>query len=87
MTQWHIEITRAAVKSLAKLDKPIRRRIQAAIDQLSQEPRPPGVVAIKSMSGHFRLRVGDWRVIYRIIDHELVVVEVDAGHRRDIYDR
>ncbi|MPZ67255.1 MAG: type II toxin-antitoxin system RelE/ParE family toxin [Pseudonocardiaceae bacterium] len=85
--RWHIEITRDALKTLAKLDKPVRRRLQAAIDRLADQPRPAGVVALKDRPGLFRLRVGDWRVVYRIEDDRLVVIVVDLGRRREIYRR
>ncbi|MGH3318817.1 MAG: type II toxin-antitoxin system RelE family toxin [Streptosporangiaceae bacterium] len=84
MTRWRIEITRDAVKTLAKMDKPVRRRIQAAVDRLAYQPRPPGVVALKGDRGYLRLRVGDYRVVYRVEDDRLVVVVVDLGHRREI---
>lgn len=87
MSQRRLEITPAAVKALAKLDKPVRRRLQAAIDRLADEPRPAGVVAIKSQPGHLRLRVGDRRVVYKVDDDRVVVLVVDLGHRREIYER
>lgn len=87
MTRWHIEITRDALKTLAKLDKPVRRRLQAAIDRLAVQPRPAGVVPLQNRPGHLRLRVGDWRVVYRVEDDRLVVLVVDLGHRREIYQR
>ncbi len=85
MTRRRVEITRDALKTLAKLDKPVRRRLQAAIDRLAEEPRPAGVVALRARPGHLRLRVGEWRVVYRIEDDRLVVIVVDLGHRREIY--
>ncbi|MQA13348.1 MAG: type II toxin-antitoxin system RelE/ParE family toxin [Pseudonocardiaceae bacterium] len=63
----------------------LRRRLQAAIDRLAEEPRPAGVVALRSRPGHLRLRVGDWRVVYRVEDDTLVVIVVDLGHRRETY--
>lgn len=87
MSGWHIEITRDALKTLGKIDKPMRRRLQTAIDNLADNPRPTGVVALKSEPGYLRLRVGDYRVIYRVEDEHLVVVVVDLGHRREIHDR
>lgn len=87
MSRWHLEITRDALKALGKLDKPVRRRLQAAIDRLVDDPRPAGVVALKSEPGYLRLRVGDYRVVYRVDDERLVIVVVDLGHRREIYDR
>jgi mRNA interferase RelE/StbE len=84
---YQIEITRDALKTLAKLDKPIRRRLQAAIDRLGDDPRPSGVIALKGLPDYLRIRVGDYRVIYRIEDGRLVVVVVAIGHRREIYER
>jgi mRNA interferase RelE/StbE len=84
---YQIEITRDALKTLAKLDKPIRRRLQTAIDRLTEDPRPSGVTALKGLSDYLRIRVGDYRVIYRVEDGRLVVVVVAVGHRREIYER
>lgn len=85
MSGYRIEIARDALRTLSKLDKPARRRIEAAIDRLADDPRPAGVLAVKSMPGHLRLRVGDYRVIYEVADHRLVVLIVELGHRREIY--
>lgn len=84
---YRIEFTRDAAKSLARIDKPERRRVQAAIDQLGENPRPAGVIPVKSMPGHLRYRVGDYRIIYQVQDRKLVVLVVEIGHRRDVYDR
>ena len=85
MTRYRIEITREALRTLAKLDKPVRRRVQAAIDGLSEQPRPPGVLALQGFQRAYRLRVGDYRVIYTVDDGRLTVLVVDLGHRREIY--
>ena len=85
--RYSIEITRDALKALGKLDKPIRRRLQSAIDELQHEPRPAGMIALKGQTGVYRIRVGDYRVLYTIRDSELVVLIVDLGHRREIYDQ
>ena len=68
MTRYRIEITREALRTLTKLDKPVRRRVQAAIDGLSEQPRPPGVLALQGLRRAYRLRVGDYRVIYTVDD-------------------
>ncbi len=75
------------MKTLAKIDKPPRRRLQAAIDKLADEPRSAGVVALKSDAGSLRMRVGDYRVIYRVEDDHLLVLVVALGRRREIYER
>ncbi|WP_027943302.1 type II toxin-antitoxin system RelE family toxin [Amycolatopsis taiwanensis] len=83
--RYSIEITREAMRALAKLDKPVRRRLQTAIYGLQNEPRPIGVKALKGLNGAYRMRVGDYRIIYTIDDGRLVVVVVDLGRRREVY--
>ncbi|MBA8823170.1 mRNA interferase RelE/StbE [Saccharopolyspora lacisalsi] len=61
--------------------------MSAAIDQLAGNPRPAGVAAVKSPPGCLRLRVGDYRVLYEVQDHHLVVLVIDLGRRREIHDR
>ncbi len=85
MSRYRIEVTRDALRALAKLDKPVRRRVQVAIDGLGENPRPSGVIALQGLRGAYRLRVGNYRVIYTIDDNRLVVLVVDLGHRREIY--
>ena len=71
--------------ALAKLDKPVRRHVQAAIDALGAQPRPPGAIALQGLPGAYRIRVGDYRVIYTVDGGRLVVLVIDLGHRREIY--
>jgi mRNA interferase RelE/StbE len=85
MSPYRVQILPGAQRVLLKLDKPVRRRIQAAIDGLSRDPRPHGASALKGQGGTYRLRVGDYRVLYDIHDGELIVLVVDPGHRREIY--
>jgi mRNA interferase RelE/StbE len=85
MRRYRIEITRDALRALAKLDKPARRRVQVAIDGLGENPRPSGVIAMQGLRGAYRLRVGNYRMIYTVEDNRLVVLVVDLGHRREIY--
>lgn len=82
---YRIELTRDAVCALAKLDKPVRRRIQGAIDKLADDPRPAGMIPLRGAPGAFRFRVGDYRVIYVLHDDRLLIVVIDLGHRRDVY--
>jgi mRNA interferase RelE/StbE len=85
MGRYRIEVTRDAMRALAKLDKPVRRRVQVAIDRLGENPRPSGVIALQGLPDAYRLRVGNYRVIYTVDDCRLVVLVVDLGHRREIY--
>jgi mRNA interferase RelE/StbE len=84
---YRIDIQEGASKALRKLDKPVRERMAAAIDALASNPRPPGIKAVIGQPGAFRIRVGDWRVLYEIEDDQLVVLIVEIAHRSTVYDR
>ena len=76
----------AALRALRKLDPPVARRVQAAIALLAEDPRPPASRPLRGRPA-WRVRVGDYRVIYTIEEDVLLVVVVTLGHRRDVYDR
>ena len=84
MSAYRVDILPAAVRSIRKLPPEAKRRIQAAIELLADEPHPP---AAKKLTGRpeWRVRTGDYRILYRIQDEVLLVVVVNAGHRREIY--
>lgn len=83
---YRVEIDRSALRALAKLDKPVRRRIQAAIDQLAEQPRPAGCVKLSGRNNQWRIRAArDWRIVYEIHDNQLLVLVIDVGHRSSIY--
>ena len=84
MTEYSIELRSAAVRALRNLDPPFRKRVQGAIVLLGHDPRPPGARKLQGRDG-FRVRVGDYRIIYKVHDDVLVVLVVALGHRRDIY--
>lgn len=79
-----VELTTRAEKALRKLDKPIRRRVLAALDQLATTPRPPGCIKLTGAQA-WRIRVGDWRIIYEVHDDRLVVLILDVAHRSVVY--
>jgi mRNA interferase RelE/StbE len=60
-------------------------RVNAAILALSEDPYPPGSKKLQGEEDLYRVRVGDYRVLYRVEDERLVVLVVNIGHRRDIY--
>jgi mRNA interferase RelE/StbE len=75
-----------AQRELAKLPRAIARRIAAAIDALAGDPRPAGVRKLAGGAGDaWRIRVGDYRVLYEIRDAELLVTVVKLAHRRRVY--
>ena len=70
---------------MAKLPRQVQVRVAPAIDALADEPRPAGVEKMKDRDDEYRIRVGDYQVIYEIRDQELLVKIVRLGHRGDIY--
>lgn len=81
---YSVEVLPSAVRQMRKLSPEALRRVQAVIELLRDEPRPP---AARKLTGRpeWRVRSGDYRVLYRIEDERLVVVVVAAGHRREVY--
>lgn len=74
-----------ALKELSNLDKVAVRRVVNAIDRLVSEPRPAGVRALVGFPGLFRIRVGDYRIVYTIKDAELIVLVLRVAHRSVAY--
>lgn len=74
-----------AVRELAKLDKPIARRVAKSIAALAPDPRPNGARTLVGYPTLWRIRVGDYRVIYTIRDAELVVLALRIAHRGESY--
>ena len=70
--------------ALGRLDRMAQRRVQGAITLLAADPRPPGARQLRGRPG-WRVRVGDYRIIYTIEDDRLVVLVLALGHRRDVY--
>jgi mRNA interferase RelE/StbE len=82
---YKLVIDRYAQKQLGKISPPYFNRIIKAINKLSDNPRPPGYIKLTGRPG-YRIRIGDYRVIYNIEDKILTVYVIDIGHRKDVYD-
>jgi mRNA interferase RelE/StbE len=87
VSRYRVLVARRAVKVLASLPRREQQRIRAAIDLLSDHPRPPGCVALSGEPNVYRVRVGAYRIVYEILDQILVVQVIRVGHRKDIYRR
>ncbi|MDE0067811.1 MAG: type II toxin-antitoxin system RelE/ParE family toxin [Acidimicrobiaceae bacterium] len=85
MSRYSVEIARRAIKSIAGLAPKEQRRIQAAIDLLANEPRPPNCAALSGEESVYRVRVGDYRILYEVIDTRLLIHVIRVGRRRDVY--
>ncbi len=85
MTPYRVLLERAAEKDLSKLPSEIHGRVIAAIQGLATHPRPPGCRKLVGCKNDWRIRVGDYRVVYEIAD-EIRVVRVNrVRHRREVY--
>ncbi|HET9608516.1 MAG TPA: type II toxin-antitoxin system RelE/ParE family toxin [Acidimicrobiales bacterium] len=82
---YRVEIARRAAKALASLPRREQQRVRAAIDLLADQPRPPGCRQLSGEHRAYRVRVGDYRIVYEVLDTRLVIQVVRIGHRRDIY--
>jgi len=83
---YEIEFTRAAEKAFSSLPSEIQGRIDRALDGLENDPWPTGHKKLKgSKEVVYRVRVGDYRVIYQVEEQRLVVVLIRIGHRKEVY--
>jgi mRNA interferase RelE/StbE len=82
---YEVALTPAAARQLRRLDRQAQRRLQAVIDLLADEPRPPAAKQLVGGAGQWRVRTGDFRVVYEIQDARLLVLVVAVGLRREIY--
>jgi mRNA interferase RelE/StbE len=76
---------RRTLRRLARADQQTATRIVKTIDQPTADPRPSGAKALAGSPGLFRVRVGDYRVVYAVENDRFVVLVVRVGHRRDVY--
>jgi mRNA interferase RelE/StbE len=84
--KYSIEIKRSAQKELDALDDAVFRRIDRKILALAGDPRPPGCGKLRGYKDLWRIRVGDWRVVYIIDDAAKAVSVMRIGHRREVYE-
>lgn len=83
---WSIEYSAEAIKTLSRMDKAVAGRIRGKLLELAADPKAPNN-NVKRLSGveGFRLRVGDWRVVYSLRERVLIVVVIRIGHRSEVY--
>lgn len=82
---YRVLLERAAEKDLARLSSEMHDRVIAAIQALATSPRPPGCRKLAGSKADWRIRVGDYRVLYEIAD-EIRIVRVNrVRHRREVY--
>lgn len=84
---YEIRLSRKAQQVYEKADKPLARKLNRCFDQLTQNPHThPNIKRLRGeLSGYFRYRVGDWRVVYEVHEDQVIVIIVMIAHRRTIY--
>ena len=83
--RYNLEFTTSALRELRSLDPQVQQRITAKITRLCDDPFPSGIKKMQEPPGHFRIRVGDYRIVYRVDGRRVVIVIVRIGHRREVY--
>ena len=85
VAEYSVVFARSARRELEQLEARVARRIIARIEALASNPRPHGCVKLQGADDLWRIRVGDYRVIYAIADELLIVTIVRVAHRKDVY--
>ena len=80
-----VRMESGARKVLDRLPSDLYTRMMRKLDTLEENPRPFGVEKLSGPEDLYRVRVGDWRIVYAIRDRELVVIVIRIGHRREVY--
>lgn len=86
MDSYKILFKRSAEKELRKIPPSYLKRITEKIGTLAHQPRPTGIQMLKGEDRYFRLRQGDYRVIYEVNDIVKEIIIIKIGHRREVYD-
>ncbi|MFM7373677.1 MAG: type II toxin-antitoxin system RelE family toxin [Chthoniobacterales bacterium] len=85
--RYAVSLDKSAARFLLRLrDAKLKARLDEAIESLENEPRPPGCRKLAGTSDRYRIRIGDYRIVYRIDDGKVTVLVLVIGHRREVYD-
>ncbi|MBA4379728.1 MAG: hypothetical protein C0393_03435 [Anaerolinea sp.] len=87
MASYQIEFKSSALKELERLPRQIIPRAIAAIKGLAESPFPPGVKKLAGFERTYRVRVGDYRILYEIHEDRLIIEIIRVKHRKDVYRR
>ena len=84
MGRYRVVFRKSVARDLRQIPNRDLRRILATIDSLSEDPRPASVEKLSELE-RYRVRQGDYRIIYQIKDEDVIVIVVKVGHRKDVY--
>jgi mRNA interferase RelE/StbE len=82
---YQVNLTPSATRQLKKSPKAIQPLIWQILEALAEEPRPSGVVKMAGEASTYRVRLGDYRIVYEVQDEVLCILVIKVGHRREVY--
>lgn len=85
MDSYKIEWKNSAYKELQKLPRPMIVKVVAAVSDLANDPFPHGVKKLVGSEYSYRIRIGDYRVVYEVFENRLIIEIVRVRHRKDVY--
>ena len=85
--RYTVEFAPRAARDFRSLERATQQRLRGKIDRLEEDPRPRGCEKLTGADDLYRIRVGDYRIVYQVRDRVLVILVVRIGHRRDVYRR
>jgi mRNA interferase RelE/StbE len=80
-----VEFSTSAQREFKALERAVQRRIAARIDELAKNPFSPGTKKLRGEPDHYRVRLGQYWIIYRAEGKRMTIVVVRIGHRREVY--
>jgi mRNA interferase RelE/StbE len=84
---YRVVVEDGAARAIRKLGRDAQRQVVAKLERLADNPRPPGSKELEGTADLHRVRVGDYRIVYRVEDQVLLVLVVRVAHRSDVYRR
>ena len=82
---YRVHFKPSAAEAIRSLPKAHQRRVIAKAEALAENPRPPGCKKLHGSDDFYRVRVGDYRIVYTVEDQELIILVVRVGHRKEVY--
>ncbi len=85
MASYKVEWKNSAYKELQKLPRPMIKRVVEAVDDLAVNPYPSGIKKLIGSDHSYRIRVGDYRIVYEVVEDKLIIHVIRVRHRKDVY--
>jgi mRNA interferase RelE/StbE len=83
--KYEVRLSKRAIRELGSLDSIVKRRVVSRLEELAEEPFPRGIVKLQGRDGVYRVRVGDYRILYEVLTGERLVLVEKIDHRSEVY--